>query len=129
MTSDTARPDSGTAPPPSAENPAYINEDPAYRVFVDTLSYLEPSEIDVIVDAYRFSEKAHQGQKRLSGEPYITHPLAVAGALAEWQMDAQAPAPRIADPSAAPNVPVEKALEPITERGPKLHQAGEEGYR
>ena len=39
------------------------------------------------------------------------------------------PAPRIADPSAAPNVPVEKALEPITERGPKLHQAGEEGYR
>ena len=29
----------------------------------------------------------------------------------------------------APNVPVEKALEPITERGPKLHQAGEEGYR
>ena len=63
---------------------------PAYRVFVDTLSYLDPSEIALIVDAYRFSEKAHQGQKRLSGEPYITHPLAVAGALAEWRMDAQA---------------------------------------
>ncbi|MBY4628219.1 trehalose utilization protein ThuA, partial [Rhizobium sp. 13T] len=29
----------------------------------------------------------------------------------------------------APNVPVEKALEPIIERGPKLHQAGEAGYR
>ena len=39
------------------------------------------------------------------------------------------PAARITDPSAAPNVPVEKALEPIVERGPKLHQDGEEGYR
>ncbi|MFB2608317.1 trehalose utilization protein ThuA, partial [Rhizobium phaseoli] len=29
----------------------------------------------------------------------------------------------------APNVPVEKALEPIVERGPRLHQAGEAGYR
>ena len=39
------------------------------------------------------------------------------------------PAPRIPDPSAAPNVPVETALEPITERGPKLHTAGEGGFR
>ncbi len=39
------------------------------------------------------------------------------------------PAARIADVTAAPNVPVETALEPITERGPRLHQAGEEGFR
>ena len=39
------------------------------------------------------------------------------------------PAARIADPNAAPNVPVEVAPEPITERGPRLHQAGEEGFR
>jgi len=39
------------------------------------------------------------------------------------------PARRIADPTAAPNVPVEKALEKIVERGGKLHAAGEEGYR
>ena len=39
------------------------------------------------------------------------------------------PAPRIADPNAAPNVSVETALEPIKERGPRLHQDGEEGYR
>jgi len=39
------------------------------------------------------------------------------------------PAPRIANPNAAPNVPVEVALEPITERGPRLHHAGEEGFR
>ena len=68
----------------------YEYEDPAYRVFVDTLSYLEPDEISLVLKAYRFSDGAHQGQTRLSGEPYITHPLAVAGALAEWRMDGQA---------------------------------------
>lgn len=39
------------------------------------------------------------------------------------------PAARIADPGAAPNRPVDAALEPITERGPRLHHDGEEGYR
>ena len=39
------------------------------------------------------------------------------------------PAARIADPTAAPNVPVGQALEPITERGPRLHHAGEAGLR
>jgi trehalose utilization protein len=39
------------------------------------------------------------------------------------------PAMRLADPNAAPNVPVEVAPEPITERGPRLHQAGEGGFR
>lgn len=39
------------------------------------------------------------------------------------------PAARLADPNAAPNVPVDVAPEPITERGPRLHQAGEKGLR
>lgn len=39
------------------------------------------------------------------------------------------PAARLADPNAAPNVPVDNALEKIEERGPRLHQAGEAGYR
>jgi trehalose utilization protein len=39
------------------------------------------------------------------------------------------PAARIGNPNDAPNVPVQSALEPITERGPRLHQDGEEGYR
>jgi len=38
------------------------------------------------------------------------------------------PAPRVTDPTKAPNRPVEKALEPITARGPKLHEDGEEGF-
>ena len=69
--------------------PAYP-EEPAFRVFVDSLGYLEPDDVAFVVEAYRFSEQAHRGQLRLSGEPYVTHPLAVAGALAEWRMDAQA---------------------------------------
>ena len=68
----------------------YEFDDPAYRVFIDSLSYLQPDEIALVCEAYCFSNEAHQGQTRLSGEPYITHPLAVAGALAEWRMDAQA---------------------------------------
>lgn len=39
------------------------------------------------------------------------------------------PQPQIADPTDAPNVPVEDAIEPITERGPKLHAHGEEGLK
>ena len=39
------------------------------------------------------------------------------------------PEPRLADPTGAPNVPVETALEPIEERGPRLHRDGEAGYR
>ena len=41
-------------------------------------------------DAYRFADEAHLGQFRASGEPYITHPIAVAGLCAEWKLDAQA---------------------------------------
>ena len=78
------------APLSRAEAPDYLNDDPAFWVFVDSLSYLEPEEIRQVLEAYQFSEAAHHGQKRLSGEPYITHPLAVAGALAEWRMDVQA---------------------------------------
>nr|WP_242508501.1 bifunctional (p)ppGpp synthetase/guanosine-3',5'-bis(diphosphate) 3'-pyrophosphohydrolase [Rhodocyclus purpureus] len=63
--------------------------DEAFLVFIDSLSYLKPDEIALIREAYRFSIVAHLGQVRRSGEPYVTHPLAVAGALAEWQMDAQ----------------------------------------
>ncbi|MDR2614080.1 MAG: HD domain-containing protein, partial [Candidatus Accumulibacter sp.] len=66
------------------------HEEPAYRNFIASLSYLKPEDVELIRLAYRFGETAHRGQKRLSGEPYITHPLAVASALVEWRMDAQA---------------------------------------
>ncbi|MCB1644565.1 MAG: bifunctional GTP diphosphokinase/guanosine-3',5'-bis pyrophosphate 3'-pyrophosphohydrolase [Pseudomonadales bacterium] len=51
--------------------------------------YLDQSQIDKVRKAYHFADEAHQGQKRRSGEPYITHPLAVAGILATMHMDHQ----------------------------------------
>ena len=53
-------------------------------------SYLKPPDIGRIEEAYHFSGKAHNGQYRDSGEPYISHPLAVAGILADWHLDPQA---------------------------------------
>ncbi|MDE0746207.1 MAG: RelA/SpoT family protein [Porticoccaceae bacterium] len=50
-------------------------------------SYLDPKEIDRVKRAYHFSEKCHLGQMRQSGDPYITHPLAVANILADMRMD------------------------------------------
>lgn len=53
----------------------------------DTLTYIEPDQIQVIEKAYNMAEKAHAGQKRRSGGDYIEHPLAVAQILAEMRMD------------------------------------------
>ena len=52
--------------------------------------YLSSGEIQKIRDAFKFSDAAHLGQFRKSGEPYITHPIAVAGTLAEWHLDSAA---------------------------------------
>lgn len=50
-------------------------------------SYLEPGQIMEVKRAYYYAEQAHRGQMRRSGEPYITHPLAVANNLAAVHMD------------------------------------------
>jgi len=52
-------------------------------------AYLKPADVARLADAYRFSEAAHAGQKRQSGDPYISHPLAVADILASWRLDGQ----------------------------------------
>jgi GTP diphosphokinase / guanosine-3',5'-bis(diphosphate) 3'-diphosphatase len=54
------------------------------------LGYLKPADVSLIEAAYEVARAAHSGQYRQSGEPYITHPLAVAKILAEWHLDAQA---------------------------------------
>ena len=53
-------------------------------------TYLKPEDIERVAAAYLFSAEAHHGQFRISGEPYISHPLAVAGILAGWHLDPQA---------------------------------------
>jgi len=49
--------------------------------------YLEPDQVQEVYRAYLFGAEAHEGQRRLSGEPYIYHPLAVARILAEMHLD------------------------------------------
>ncbi len=51
--------------------------------------YLPTPDIALVERAFEFSESAHRGQYRKSGEPYITHPLAVASILSEWRLDAE----------------------------------------
>ncbi|MBI3371648.1 MAG: bifunctional (p)ppGpp synthetase/guanosine-3',5'-bis(diphosphate) 3'-pyrophosphohydrolase [Betaproteobacteria bacterium] len=53
-------------------------------------SYLKPADVARLGEAFRFSETAHAGQTRQSGDPYISHPLAVAEILAAWRLDGQA---------------------------------------
>ena len=52
-----------------------------------TAQYLPENQIKRIRTAYRYAEKLHSGQKRRSGHPYITHPLAVAKILADMRLD------------------------------------------
>ena len=54
------------------------------------LDYLDAADIDLVRRAYRFADQAHLGQLRHSGEPYITHPIAVAAQCTEWKLDAHA---------------------------------------
>ncbi len=49
--------------------------------------YLSHEEAEKLFDVYEFSKKAHKGQIRRSGEPYISHPLAVAGIIAQIRLD------------------------------------------
>jgi guanosine-3',5'-bis(diphosphate) 3'-pyrophosphohydrolase len=53
-------------------------------------SYLAPDQVNAVRRAYYYSEQAHDGQVRRTGQPYVTHPLAVAAILADMRMDYQA---------------------------------------
>ena len=65
--------------------------DNGLRYLVETLqAYMPGEQIEQVVQAYEFGANAHDGQTRLSGEPYISHPVAVAQFLADMHMDSQA---------------------------------------
>lgn len=53
-------------------------------------TYLPEAEIRRVREAYKFSDVAHLGQFRATGEPYVTHPIAVAELCASWRLDSQA---------------------------------------
>lgn len=70
----------------------YSKPEPAQSIDALTRSladYLPPLQVNQIKRAYYYAEQAHEGQNRRSGEPYVTHPLAVAGILSNMRMDAQ----------------------------------------
>jgi GTP pyrophosphokinase len=52
--------------------------------------YMNAADLKKVKEAYRFSDEMHLGQLRKSGEPYISHPIAVAEICADWKLDAQA---------------------------------------
>ncbi len=71
---------------PAAANAAAAS----FAALVDRLDYLSTQDVDLVRRAYRFADEAHLGQTRKNGEPYITHPIAVAALCTEWKLDAQA---------------------------------------
>ncbi|MBP8061214.1 MAG: bifunctional (p)ppGpp synthetase/guanosine-3',5'-bis(diphosphate) 3'-pyrophosphohydrolase [Polaromonas sp.] len=73
-------------PTPAAVNAAAAS----FAVLTAKLDYMSAADVDSVRRAYRFADEAHLGQIRNSGEPYITHPIAVAQQCAEWKLDAQA---------------------------------------
>ena len=71
------------------EQPPLLPADkPNSRLTLLLKEYLQADEIESIWDAYRLSKKAHKGQKRRSGEDYITHPVSVACIAAKFHLDA-----------------------------------------
>ena len=75
-------------------SPAPIPDSNASRFLISDLldlleSYLETEQVREIYRAYLFGAEAHEGQTRVSGEPYIYHPIEVAHILAEMRMDAE----------------------------------------
>ena len=53
------------------------------------LEYLDEGQIERIYQAYLLAVEAHRGQRRSTGEPYVTHPVAVSGILADMKLDYQ----------------------------------------
>ena len=79
------------ARPAPTSSPAAANAAAAsFATLTERLDYLAPIDLEQVRLAYRFADEAHLGQLRNSGEPYITHPIAVAAQCAEWKLDAQA---------------------------------------
>ncbi len=77
------------APVPAAV-PGVAGEVSDFAGLAERLAYLSKSDLKQVREAYKFADEAHLGQFRASGQPYITHPIAVAGLCADWKLDAQA---------------------------------------
>jgi GTP pyrophosphokinase len=82
-----------TLSPTQPAKPAHAAANAAaasFAALMAKLDYLSTEEVEQVRRAYRLADEAHLGQLRSSGEPYITHPIAVAAQCAQWKLDAQA---------------------------------------
>ncbi|HHQ13841.1 MAG TPA: HD domain-containing protein, partial [Chromatiales bacterium] len=61
-----------------------------FKRLLGKLDYLNENQLDIVRRAYELATQAHEGQRRYSGESYITHPVAVAAILADLRLDYQA---------------------------------------
>lgn len=74
-----------------AKLPGASKRDHGMRRLIETLeAYLPEEQVESVMHAYEFGAAAHDGQKRKSGEAYISHPVAVAQELADMHLDSQA---------------------------------------
>ncbi|MBB3117725.1 RelA/SpoT family protein [Pseudoduganella violacea] len=93
-----AKPAPGVDPSAASPIPTSPLAAPVVAAGVATIShlseklaeYMTPADLKKVREAYRFSDEMHLGQVRKSGEPYISHPIAVAEICADWKLDAQA---------------------------------------
>ncbi len=69
---------------------APLAEAATFAALTEKLSYLSKADLKQVREAYKFADEAHLGQFRASGQPYISHPIAVAGLCADWKLDVQA---------------------------------------
>ena len=73
----------------SAEQAASVSA-AAFAGLMEHLGYLDADSVERVRQAYVYADKAHSDQWRSSGDPYITHPIAVTGICANWKLDAPA---------------------------------------
>ena len=107
------------------------------RLLEKAQTYLPPDKVALVRDAYEFAAKAHEGEKRVSGDPYIEHPLQVALTLADLQLDASSLAAAmlhdVVENCDVPNIDIEtrfgsevaKLVDGVTRLG-KIAWAGED---
>src|SRR5207244_177642 len=89
----------------------------------EMLRHYPDGDGELVRRAYTYATEAHEGQKRISGEPYITHPAAVAMLIAELGMDpATIAAPRGSDDGdlRAAHAPPRQLADQVGARGPRV---------
>ncbi len=78
------------APAPFRPPPSSVLSLDFERLKTKLQTYLRPEDVGRVEAAYHFAANAHEGQFRISGEPYVTHPVAVTDIVSDWHLDAQA---------------------------------------